>query len=97
MLHCQSTNPSCTIQGLDCGGVYNFSVKASDGACNSSLSHPVLGQAGTRFLKTTFSLCSHLQSETQQIHLSVFVSTLPSRWCRGAAAADADGGPGDAL
>ncbi|KAE8290995.1 Fibronectin type III domain-containing protein 7 Precursor [Larimichthys crocea] len=41
MLYCHSTDPTCTIQGLDCGTVYNFSVQASDGTCNSSFSDPV--------------------------------------------------------
>ncbi|XP_010791369.1 fibronectin type III domain-containing protein 7-like [Notothenia coriiceps] len=41
MLYCESTNPSCTIQGLDCGTLYNFTVQASDGTCNSSVSDPV--------------------------------------------------------
>lgn len=52
MLYCHSAGPTCTIQGLDCGGAYNFSVKASDGACNSSSSNPVLAQAGIHFCKT---------------------------------------------
>ncbi|XP_071348392.1 LOW QUALITY PROTEIN: pneumococcal serine-rich repeat protein-like [Trachinotus anak] len=41
MLYCHSTSPTCTIEGLDCGTVYNFSVQASDGTCNSSFSDPV--------------------------------------------------------
>ncbi|XP_033507400.2 uncharacterized protein LOC117272533 [Epinephelus lanceolatus] len=41
MLYCHSTGPTCTIQGLDCGTIYNFSVQASDGTCNSSFSDPV--------------------------------------------------------
>ncbi|KAK5919428.1 hypothetical protein CgunFtcFv8_023324 [Champsocephalus gunnari] len=41
MLYCESINPSCTIQGLDCGTLYNFTVQASDGTCNSSVSDPV--------------------------------------------------------
>ncbi|CAI5641408.1 unnamed protein product [Oreochromis niloticus] len=41
MLYCHSTNPSCVINRLDCGTVYNFSVQASDGTCNSSFSDPV--------------------------------------------------------
>ncbi|KAM4552488.1 fibronectin-like isoform 2-T2 [Odontesthes bonariensis] len=41
MLYCHSTHPSCTIGGLVCGTVYNFSVQASDGTCNSSFSDPV--------------------------------------------------------
>ncbi|XP_054624499.1 uncharacterized protein LOC129177418 [Dunckerocampus dactyliophorus] len=41
MLYCHSTYPTCTIQNLDCGVLYNFSVQASDGTCNSSFSDPV--------------------------------------------------------
>ncbi|KAM8850864.1 fibronectin type III domain-containing protein 7-like isoform 2-T2 [Spinachia spinachia] len=41
MLCCYSTDPTCTIQALDCGTVYNFSVQASDGTWNSSFSEPV--------------------------------------------------------
>lgn len=52
MLYCHSAGPTCTIQGLDCGRAYNFSVKASDGTCNSSSSYPVLAQAGANFGKT---------------------------------------------
>ncbi|XP_054888996.1 serine-rich adhesin for platelets-like [Poeciliopsis prolifica] len=40
-LYCHSTGPGCTIDGLVCGTVYNFSVQASDGTCNSSVSDPV--------------------------------------------------------
>ncbi|TMS09781.1 Fibronectin type III domain-containing protein 7 [Larimichthys crocea] len=47
MLYCHSTDPTCTIQGLDCGTVYNFSVQASDGTCNSSFSDPVQSGAVT--------------------------------------------------
>ncbi|XP_047445276.1 mucin-4-like [Mugil cephalus] len=45
MLYCHSTTPSCSIDSLNCGTVYNFSVQASDGACNSSFSDPVQGGA----------------------------------------------------
>ncbi|XP_069013286.1 fibronectin type III domain-containing protein 7-like [Embiotoca jacksoni] len=41
MLYCHSTDLTCTIGGLDCGTVYNFSVQASDGTCNSSFSDSV--------------------------------------------------------
>ncbi|XP_065810044.1 receptor-type tyrosine-protein phosphatase beta-like [Labrus bergylta] len=41
MLYCQSWTPTCTIQDLVCGTVYNFSVQASDGTCNSSFADPV--------------------------------------------------------
>ncbi|XP_039902211.1 uncharacterized protein LOC120742836 [Simochromis diagramma] len=43
-LFCNSSNPSCTFKGLECGGVYNFSVTASNSICNSSFSSPL--QAG---------------------------------------------------
>ncbi|XP_034066039.1 uncharacterized protein LOC117542456 [Gymnodraco acuticeps] len=42
--YCENTAASCTIEGLKCGGVYNFSVEASNGVCNSSFSPPL--QAG---------------------------------------------------
>ncbi|XP_049603206.1 pneumococcal serine-rich repeat protein [Syngnathus scovelli] len=41
MLYCYNTYPTCTIPNLDCGTLYNFSVQASDGTCNSSFSEPV--------------------------------------------------------
>jgi len=44
---CSSTDPTCTIAALDCGTVYNFSVQASDGTCNSSFSDSVQRGAGT--------------------------------------------------
>uniref|UniRef100_A0A3B4UUE8 Fibronectin type-III domain-containing protein n=1 Tax=Seriola dumerili TaxID=41447 RepID=A0A3B4UUE8_SERDU len=37
-LYCNSTVTSCTLEGLECGKMYNFSVEASDGICNSSFS-----------------------------------------------------------
>ncbi|XP_065133048.2 uncharacterized protein fndc7rs1 [Paramisgurnus dabryanus] len=37
-IQCQSTNTSCGLQGLVCGRIYNFTVQASDGICNSSVS-----------------------------------------------------------
>ncbi|XP_073727799.1 uncharacterized protein fndc7rs1 [Misgurnus anguillicaudatus] len=37
-IQCQSTNTSCSLQGLVCGRIYNFTVQASDGICNSSVS-----------------------------------------------------------
>ena len=49
MLFCSSSSePTCTIDGLQCGSQYNFSVQASDGACNSSVSEPVLAGGGTK-------------------------------------------------
>lgn len=45
-LYCNSTVPSCTIEGMDCGDIYNFSVEASNGVCNGSFSPPVQAGAG---------------------------------------------------
>ncbi|XP_036412774.1 mucin-5AC-like [Colossoma macropomum] len=42
-LYCQTTNTSCTLQGLHCGAVYNFTVQASNGPCNSSFSKTLTG------------------------------------------------------
>lgn len=47
MLCCHSSNLTCTIEGLECGTVYNFSVQASDGTCNSSFSDFVPSGGGT--------------------------------------------------
>lgn len=46
MLYCDSTNTSCIIEGLECGEMYNFSVEASNGICNSSFSAPLQAGAG---------------------------------------------------
>ncbi|XP_051515678.1 uncharacterized protein LOC127418869 [Myxocyprinus asiaticus] len=40
-LHCNTRSASCSIHGLTCGTVYNFSVQATDGTCDSSISMPV--------------------------------------------------------
>ncbi|XP_053096527.1 uncharacterized protein LOC113530559 [Pangasianodon hypophthalmus] len=41
---CNATGTSCTIAGLQCGTLYNFSVQASDAVCNSSRS-PIVQKA----------------------------------------------------
>lgn len=46
--YCDSSNTSCTLKTLQCGDNYNFTVKAFDGACNSSESKPLQEGAGTR-------------------------------------------------
>ncbi|XP_047442067.1 uncharacterized protein LOC125008801 [Mugil cephalus] len=40
-IYCNGSSPSCTLEGLECGTVYNFSVKSSDGLCNGSFSAPL--------------------------------------------------------
>ncbi|XDV27993.1 hypothetical protein PO909_031421, partial [Leuciscus waleckii] len=49
-VYCQNTETSCTLMGLVCGTVYNFTVQATDGTCNSTLSKPQIGGAGTTFI-----------------------------------------------
>lgn len=49
-VYCQNTETSCTLMGLACGTVYNFTVQATDGTCNSSLSKPQIGGAGTTII-----------------------------------------------
>ncbi|XP_039513478.1 uncharacterized protein fndc7rs1 [Pimephales promelas] len=44
-VYCQNTETSCSLMGLVCGTVYNFTVQATDGTCNSSLSKPQIGGA----------------------------------------------------
>ncbi|XP_017573413.2 uncharacterized protein LOC108439482 [Pygocentrus nattereri] len=41
-LSCETTGTTCDIEGLQCGMMYNFSVKASDRTCNSSLGQGLL-------------------------------------------------------
>ncbi|XP_047231360.1 uncharacterized protein LOC124874162 [Girardinichthys multiradiatus] len=38
---CDSSKTSCTLGTLQCGHTYNFTVKAFDGICNSSISLPL--------------------------------------------------------
>lgn len=45
-LLCDTTSTSCSIHGLTCGKLYNFSALASDGTCNSSLTVPIQRGAG---------------------------------------------------
>lgn len=44
--YCNSSSPSCTFRGLECGNIYNFSVRASNGICNSSVGSPLQAGAG---------------------------------------------------
>ncbi|XP_029003162.2 fibronectin-like [Betta splendens] len=41
VLYCNNSVSSCTFKGLKCGDVFNFSVQASNGICNTS-SSPLL-------------------------------------------------------
>ncbi|XP_066512710.1 fibronectin type III domain-containing protein 7-like [Hoplias malabaricus] len=41
--YCQTNRTTCTLQGLQCNTVYNFTVQTSNGACDSSYSSTVTG------------------------------------------------------
>ncbi|KAK2835181.1 hypothetical protein Q5P01_015665 [Channa striata] len=45
MMYCHSNASSCVFEGLKCGDIFNFSVKASNGICNTSLSPPLTAGA----------------------------------------------------
>ncbi|XP_037642392.1 tenascin-N-like [Sebastes umbrosus] len=70
MLYCHSTLPSCTIQDLNCGTVYNFSVQASDGTCNSSFSDPVQSGAAPCPPDTVEVELFAMQMEIQVMHFN---------------------------
>lgn len=46
IIYCHSSEESCLMEGLECGSVYNFTVQASDGQCNSSFSEPLVDGLG---------------------------------------------------
>lgn len=72
-IYCHSTNTSCSLQGLVCGTVYNFTVKASDGICNSSYSDSLIGGAGK--LKNVSIMIIYMQSASAcNTNYFVFVS-----------------------
>ncbi|XP_067460816.1 mucin-4-like [Thunnus thynnus] len=70
MLYCHSTNPTCIIEGLDCGTVYNFSVQASDGTCNSSFSDPLQSGAAPCPPDAIQVQLMPMQTEIQVMHFS---------------------------
>lgn len=49
-VYCETTHTSCNLEGLVCGTVYNFTVQATGGFCNSSLSEPQTKGAGTTII-----------------------------------------------
>lgn len=44
--HCESSGTGCLVTGLNCGQLYTFSLTASDGQCNSSLSNTLPSETG---------------------------------------------------
>ncbi|TRY81820.1 hypothetical protein DNTS_000526 [Danionella cerebrum] len=77
-IYCKTTNMSCTLEGLMCGTVYNFTVQATNGICNSSLSAPqTVGAApcppgGLRILPRT------VVNMTQTLRASWFTTNCPN-------------------
>ncbi|XP_056277189.1 fibronectin-like [Pseudoliparis swirei] len=70
---CSSTDPTCTIAALDCGTVYNFSVQASDGTCNSSFSDSVQRGAAP---------CPPDSVEVQLIPMQMEIQVMHFTWTR---------------
>ncbi|XP_051946726.1 fibronectin type III domain-containing protein 7-like [Xyrauchen texanus] len=68
-LHCDTTNTSCSIRGLTCGTVYNFSAQATDGTCNSSISVPVQ-QGAVPCPPGTVKVKTHLLGDATLIRVS---------------------------
>ncbi|CAL8312461.1 unnamed protein product [Gadus morhua 'NCC'] len=72
MLFCNSSSePTCTMGGLQCGSQYNFSVQASDGTCNRSISEPVLA-GGVQ--------CPPEDLQVQLLPMESAVQTLHFEW-----------------
>ncbi|XP_061652447.1 uncharacterized protein LOC133488520 [Phyllopteryx taeniolatus] len=71
MLYCHSTYHACTIPNLDCGTLYNFTVQASDGTCNSSFSEPVQRGAAP---------CPPDGVEVQPMMIYMAIQTLRFTW-----------------
>ncbi|XP_019712180.1 receptor-type tyrosine-protein phosphatase beta-like [Hippocampus comes] len=71
MLYCHSTYPTCTISNLNCGTLYNFTVQASDGTCNSSFSDPVQRGAAP---------CPPDAVEVQPMMMYAEIQTLQFTW-----------------
>lgn len=72
--NCNTTNSSCTLKPMQCGNVYNFTVKACDGICNSSFSSPLQAGAGNYWLE------ENGEKETSKITGGMFflLSSMPS-------------------
>nr|XP_055057047.1 uncharacterized protein LOC129441425 [Misgurnus anguillicaudatus] len=79
-IQCQSTNTSCSLQGLVCGRIYNFTVQASDGICNSSVSDTLTRgavpcpPAGLRVIPNPYTVVN----ETQILRASWLTGNCPN-------------------
>ncbi|XP_060792799.1 fibronectin type III domain-containing protein 7-like [Neoarius graeffei] len=68
-LQCNTSSTSCTIAGLQCGMLYNFSVQASDAVCNSSCSSLV--EKGTvPCPPTSVSIVTHNMDNASLVRVS---------------------------
>ncbi|XP_056598960.1 fibronectin type III domain-containing protein 7-like [Triplophysa dalaica] len=77
-IYCHSTNTSCSLQGLVCGMVYNFTVKASDGICNSSYSDSLIGGAAPCPPAGFRAVPRQLSNDTQILRASWFAGNCPN-------------------
>ncbi|KAJ8011603.1 hypothetical protein DPEC_G00059970 [Dallia pectoralis] len=77
-LYCESAGTSCTITGLECGTLYNFSVQATDGTCNSSFSEPLLAGAAPCPPEKFRVITLPTQNQTQYLRASWTVVACPN-------------------
>lgn len=72
-LHCDTTGTSCSLRGLTCGTMYNFTAQASDGTCNSSVTAPIQRGAGTVYDQICLRMFSCLSQEYSNIKQNMYV------------------------
>ncbi|KAI7809537.1 hypothetical protein IRJ41_010869 [Triplophysa rosa] len=77
-IYCHSTNTSCSLQGLVCGTVYNFTVQASDGICNSSYSDSLIGGAAPCPPAGLSAVPRQIANVTQILRASWFAGNCPN-------------------
>lgn len=51
---CNSTENECTVEQLQCGRFYNFSITASNSQCDSLLSNTTESETGERVRREVF-------------------------------------------
>ncbi|XP_077060714.1 uncharacterized protein fndc7b [Siphateles boraxobius] len=68
-VHCDTTGTSCSLTGLTCGTLYNFTAQASDGTCNSSLTVPIQ-RGAVPCPPATVRVRTHLMDDATLIRVS---------------------------
>lgn len=90
---CDSTTTNCTLPSLHCGQLYNLTVTAQDGQCNSSHAHQTLQSGLYKFwdtmgtlalldARTQFQLMKHWSSNIL-LYFCCFPSALQANQCPG--------------